>query len=264
MVMNAHGDPQKQKSQAEQCLAQGAKVVILDPLDDGSVAAITISRSVAGRRSSTTTASSSAARRPLRVVRHTAVGGLQGTGLVAGLKAKGMFEEAGRRRAQRRHHRQQREALQAGLRRDPEPAVQVRHVQEGPAADQWRTGTTSKARTIFDQMLAQTGTRSTACWRRTTGSQAPSSRAQGPRAEADPADRPGRDARACSSSSPAGRRGPSTSRAGSRPRPPQAAINIINGKPEDERKVSGTPSILLDPRRGSRSGTTSSSSRTAS
>jgi len=40
-VVNAHNDPQKQKSQAQQCLAQGAKVILLDQLDATSGAAIT-------------------------------------------------------------------------------------------------------------------------------------------------------------------------------------------------------------------------------
>ena len=40
-VLNALGDPQKQKSQAEQCLAQGAKVILLDQLDPASGSAIT-------------------------------------------------------------------------------------------------------------------------------------------------------------------------------------------------------------------------------
>jgi len=40
-VLNAHNDPQKQKSQAEQCLAQGAKVILLDQLDPASGASIT-------------------------------------------------------------------------------------------------------------------------------------------------------------------------------------------------------------------------------
>ena len=40
-VLNAHGDPQKQQSQAQQCLAQGAKVILLDQLDPASGAAIT-------------------------------------------------------------------------------------------------------------------------------------------------------------------------------------------------------------------------------
>src|SRR3954467_5870812 len=40
-VLNAHKDPQKMKSQAEQCLAQGAKVILICSLDEGSGAAIT-------------------------------------------------------------------------------------------------------------------------------------------------------------------------------------------------------------------------------
>src|SRR5436305_9618775 len=40
-VVNAQGDAQKQRSQADDCLANGAKVVLLDQLDPASGAAIT-------------------------------------------------------------------------------------------------------------------------------------------------------------------------------------------------------------------------------
>ena len=40
VITNANGDPQKQKTQADQCLANGAKVVILISLDKGSSIAI--------------------------------------------------------------------------------------------------------------------------------------------------------------------------------------------------------------------------------
>ena len=39
-IVNAQGDPQKQKSQADQCIADGAKVLIIAPIDSGSAAAI--------------------------------------------------------------------------------------------------------------------------------------------------------------------------------------------------------------------------------
>jgi D-xylose transport system substrate-binding protein len=39
-VVNAQGDPQKQKTQADQCIADGAKVLIVAPIDSGSAAAI--------------------------------------------------------------------------------------------------------------------------------------------------------------------------------------------------------------------------------
>jgi D-xylose transport system substrate-binding protein len=39
-VVNAQDDPQKQKTQADQCIADGAKVLIIAPIDSGSAAAI--------------------------------------------------------------------------------------------------------------------------------------------------------------------------------------------------------------------------------
>src|SRR5256714_8637547 len=39
-VVNAQGDPQKQKTQADQCVSDGAKVLIIAPIDSGSAAAI--------------------------------------------------------------------------------------------------------------------------------------------------------------------------------------------------------------------------------
>jgi D-xylose transport system substrate-binding protein len=39
-VVNAQGDPQKQKTQADQCIADGAKILIIAPIDSGSAAAI--------------------------------------------------------------------------------------------------------------------------------------------------------------------------------------------------------------------------------
>jgi len=39
-VVNAQGDPQKQQTQADQCIADGAKVLIIAPIDSGSAASI--------------------------------------------------------------------------------------------------------------------------------------------------------------------------------------------------------------------------------
>ena len=39
-IVNALNDPQKMRSQADQCLANGAKVLIIAPLDSGSASAI--------------------------------------------------------------------------------------------------------------------------------------------------------------------------------------------------------------------------------
>ena len=92
VITNANGDPQKQKTQADQCLANGAKVVILISLDKGSSIAI----------------EAAAKSRGAKVIEYDrqviggsaaiyiswdgkAVGVLQGKGVVAGLKAKGLY-----------------------------------------------------------------------------------------------------------------------------------------------------------------------------
>jgi D-xylose transport system substrate-binding protein len=92
VITNADGSAQKQKTQADQCLANGAKVVILVSLDRGSSIAI---EAVAKSRGA-------------KVIEYDRqviggapeiyiswdgkqVGVLQGRGVVAGLKAKGLY-----------------------------------------------------------------------------------------------------------------------------------------------------------------------------
>jgi D-xylose transport system substrate-binding protein len=92
VITNADGSAQKQKTQADQCLANGAKVVILVSLDKGSSIAI----------------EAAARSRDAKVIEYDrqviggtseiyisfdgkAVGVLQGKGVVAGLKAKGLY-----------------------------------------------------------------------------------------------------------------------------------------------------------------------------
>jgi D-xylose transport system substrate-binding protein len=94
VITNADGDPQKQRSQADQCLANGAKVVILVSLDFGS--SIAIERAAKARGA--------------RVIEYDRqvvggigdiyisfdgfrVGVLQGTGVVRGLKANGRYDD---------------------------------------------------------------------------------------------------------------------------------------------------------------------------
>jgi D-xylose transport system substrate-binding protein len=93
-ITNADGDAQKQRSQADQCLANGAKVVILVSLDFGSSLAI----------------EKAAKARNARVIEYDrqvvggvgdiyisfdgkAVGVLQGKGVVAGLRANGTYDD---------------------------------------------------------------------------------------------------------------------------------------------------------------------------
>src|SRR5262245_10221682 len=93
-VVNALGSPTKQKAQAQQCLAQGAKVILLDQLDPGSGASITdlavsrgakvidYDRLVVGSKASYYVSFD-----------NVRVGKLQGAGLVAALKAKGTYSK---------------------------------------------------------------------------------------------------------------------------------------------------------------------------
>ncbi len=95
VINNADGDAQKQRTQADQCLANGAKVVILVSLDAGSSLAI----------------EKAAVAKGAKVIEYDrqvgkgspasiyisfdgkAVGVLQGKGVVAGLKANGMYSK---------------------------------------------------------------------------------------------------------------------------------------------------------------------------
>ena len=97
VITNADGDAQKQKTQADQCLANGAKVVILVSLDKGSSIAI----------------EAAAKSRDAKVIEYDrqviggsaaiyisfdgkAVGVLQGKGVVAGLKKNGHVQRRSR------------------------------------------------------------------------------------------------------------------------------------------------------------------------
>ena len=93
-VLNAQGSTTKQISQAEQCMTNGAKVILVDALDSGTGATIEANAAKAGVKTIDYD----------RLVLHgkasyyvsfdnVKVGVLQGKGLVAALKAKGMFSK---------------------------------------------------------------------------------------------------------------------------------------------------------------------------
>ena len=94
VITNADGDAQKQRAQADQCLANGAKVVILVSLDFGS--SIAIERAARARNAKVI-------EYDRQVVGGTGdiyisfegkqVGVQQGTGVVRGLKANGKYDD---------------------------------------------------------------------------------------------------------------------------------------------------------------------------
>jgi D-xylose transport system substrate-binding protein len=93
-IVNAQGDPQKQRSQADQCLANGAKVLIIAPIDSGSAAAIERTAKARGVKSIDYDRQVEGGVADVYVSfnGHT-VGILQGKGVVAGLKATGKYSK---------------------------------------------------------------------------------------------------------------------------------------------------------------------------
>jgi D-xylose transport system substrate-binding protein len=159
LVLNAHADPQKQKSQAQQCLAQGAKVILLDQLDPASGAAIT--NDVVGQGAKVIDYD--------RLVVHSkasyyvsfdnvGVGKLQGKGLVAGLRANGKYskhpviaELNGDVKDNNAH------LFKQGYDSILNPLYKAGTFKKAKSGDQWTDWSATKALTIFEQMLAQNG-----------------------------------------------------------------------------------------------------------
>jgi D-xylose transport system substrate-binding protein len=91
-IVNAQGDPQKQKSQADQCIADGAKVLIVAPIDSGSAAAIERAALAKGVKSIDYDRQVEGGVAVLYAsFQGNVVGVLQGNGVVAGLKKAGKY-----------------------------------------------------------------------------------------------------------------------------------------------------------------------------
>ena len=94
VITNAGGDAQKQKTQADQCLSNGAKVVILVSLDAGSSIAIENAAAAKGAKVIEYDRQVKGGKSAIYISFDGAkVGVLQGRGVVAGLKAKGMYSK---------------------------------------------------------------------------------------------------------------------------------------------------------------------------
>ena len=158
-VLNALNDPQKQKSQAQQCLAQGAKVILLDQLTPASGMSITnlavgqgakvidYDRLVVGSKAAYYVSFD-----------NKRVGVLQGKGLVGGLKAKGTYSkhpviaELNGALTDNNAH-----LFKAGYDSVLKPLYNSGTFKLATAGDQWTNWDPIKARQIFDQMLARNG-----------------------------------------------------------------------------------------------------------
>ncbi len=158
-VLNAHNDPQKQKSQAEQCLAQGAKVILLDQLDAASGTSITnlaVSRKakvidhdrlVVGSKASYYVS-----------FNNVRVGKLQGAGLVAGLKTQKLYSQHPVIAELNGDIKDNNAKLfKQGYDSVLNPLYKSGTFKKADAGDQYTDWSAIKARQIFDQMLARNG-----------------------------------------------------------------------------------------------------------
>jgi D-xylose transport system substrate-binding protein len=152
-VVNAQGDAQKQRSQADDCVANGAKVVLLDALDPASGAAITnavvsggakvidYDRLVVGSKASYYVS-----------FNNVKVGVLQGKGLVAALRGKNGAVVAELNGGITDNNAK---LFKQGYDSVLNPLYKSGKLKKAAAGDQWTDWDPVKGQTIFEQMLAR-------------------------------------------------------------------------------------------------------------
>ena len=158
-ITNADGDAQKQKSQADQCLANGAKVVILVSLDAGSSIAIEKAAAAKGAKSIDYDRQVKGGTSSIYISFDGAtVGVLQGQGVVAGLKANGMYSKKPvvARALNGGQTDNNSYLFKSGYDSILKPLYQERHAQEGPGAVRAGLGQPEGPGAIFEQMLVKT------------------------------------------------------------------------------------------------------------
>jgi D-xylose transport system substrate-binding protein len=153
-VVNAQGDPQKQKTQADQCIADGAKVLIIAPIDSGSAAAIEKAAKAKGVKSIDYDRQVEGGNAVLYASfnGHT-VGVLQGTAVANALKSKHGAVVAELNGGQEDANSF---LFKGGYDSVLKPLYKSGALKAGP--DQFVPGwDNQKAGTIFEQMLVRTG-----------------------------------------------------------------------------------------------------------
>jgi D-xylose transport system substrate-binding protein len=153
-VVNAQGDPQKQKTQADQCMADGAKVLIIAAIDSGSAAAIEKAAAAKGVKSIDYDRQVEGGNAVLYVsFNNTTVGVLQGKAVANALKGK-----KGAVVAELNGGQEDANAFlfKGGYDSVLNPLYKSGALKKGP--DQFVPGwDNQKAGTIFEQMLIKTG-----------------------------------------------------------------------------------------------------------
>ena len=157
-VLNALGDAQKQKSQAQQCLAKGAKVILLDQLNAASGNAITnlavqqhakvidYDRLVVGSKAAYYVSFD-----------NVRVGKLQGQGLVKGLQSASTSGTPVVAELNGGITDNNAKLFKQGYDSVLNPLYASGKLKKATAGDQWTDWDPIKGRQIFDQMLARNG-----------------------------------------------------------------------------------------------------------
>jgi D-xylose transport system substrate-binding protein len=158
-IVNAQGDAQKMRSQADDCMTNKAKVVLLDALDPGSGAAITntvtsrggkvidYDRLVVGSKASYYISFD-----------NIRVGKLMGTAIVGALRANGKYSKHPvvselNGDVKDNNAKQFKQGYDAIL----NPLYKNGTLKKAKGGDQWTEWNAQKALTIFEQMLARNG-----------------------------------------------------------------------------------------------------------
>ena len=159
VINNADGDAQKQRTQADQCLANGAKVVILVSLDAGS--SLAIEKAAVAKGAKVIEYDRQVGKNSPASIYISfdgrAVGVLQGKGVVAGLRANGMYSKSPVVAELNGGETDNNSFLfKGGYDSILKPLYAKGTFKKGP--DQFVPGwDNQKARTIFEQMLVRTG-----------------------------------------------------------------------------------------------------------
>ena len=154
-VVNAQNDPQKQRSQADDCTANGAKVVLLDALDPASGAAITNAVVSAGAKVIDYDRLVPKSKASYYVsFDNVKVGKLQGKGLAAALRGKKGAVVAELNGGITDNNAK---LFKQGYDSVLNPLYKNGTLKKASAGDQWTDWDPVKGQSIFEQMLARNG-----------------------------------------------------------------------------------------------------------
>jgi D-xylose transport system substrate-binding protein len=156
-IVNAQGDPQKQRSQADDCVTNGAKVALLVALDPGSALAITKALKTGGAKVIDYDRLTPGSGASYYVsFDNVGVGKLQGQGLVGGLKADGTYSKKPVIAELNGDIKDNNAKLfKQGYDSVLNPLYKAGTLKKATAGDQWTNWDPVKGQTIFEGMLAR-------------------------------------------------------------------------------------------------------------